>query len=123
MKSRITIDLDYDNQPIITIEYQASEDVRDKMVGRFLGQFGGDSSWAHFNFESHGDKGNSVAKIRPISAYNLPEEVIPMIGQAQNHIKERQRLQKDFPDSAPTEQYILETLKDIKLHTPSDFKN
>lgn len=36
MKSRITIDVDYNNQPVVKIEYNSSEDVRDTLVKRFL---------------------------------------------------------------------------------------
>ena len=39
MKSRITIDVDYDNQPIIKIEYLESEDVRDKLLVQFLKEY------------------------------------------------------------------------------------
>jgi hypothetical protein len=36
MKSTIKIDLDYDNLPVVVINFQSSEDVRDKMVGKFI---------------------------------------------------------------------------------------
>ena len=47
MKSRITIEIDFDNgnQPIIQILQQDSDDVRDKLISSFLEQFGGSSSW------------------------------------------------------------------------------
>jgi len=67
MKSKLTIDLDENNQPIIHIYYEETEDVRDKMVKRFLETFGGDSSWAEFTFEHNG----SSATITPIKPYNL----------------------------------------------------
>lgn len=65
MKSKIMIDVDYDNQPIIKIEYQESEDVRDKLVKRFMEAFGGKSTFANFWFLSD-EISNSKAKIRPI---------------------------------------------------------
>lgn len=65
MKSRITIDVDYDNQPIIKIEYYNSEDVRDKLVKRFLEGFGAESTFANFYYELADDT-NSRAKIIPI---------------------------------------------------------
>lgn len=75
MRSRITIDLDQDNQPIIKIDYLASEDVRDKMVKRFLESFGG-SCEAVFRFENPIgiEYINSTAIIRP-PAPPRPEEV------------------------------------------------
>lgn len=36
MKSKITIDVDHDNQPIIKIEKVYSEDVRDKLIHKFV---------------------------------------------------------------------------------------
>lgn len=73
MKSKITIDLDWDNQPIIKIEYNESDDVRDKMVKRFLETFGGDSCWALFNFANTVDNltANRNAKLRPIPPSEL----------------------------------------------------
>lgn len=68
MLSRIQIDLDNDNQPIIKIDYKSSEDVRDKMVKRFMETFGGDSWFATFHFlPTTIDLGNnSAAVIRPL---------------------------------------------------------
>lgn len=67
MKSRITIDVDHDNQPIIKIEYSHSEDVRDKLVKKFLESFGSQSTFANFFYTGVGDP-NHEAKIRPISS-------------------------------------------------------
>ena len=68
MKSRITIDVDYDNQPIILIDYQESDDVRDKLVKRFLEGFGGESVFAHFQYTTQGfaHESNRFSKIRPM---------------------------------------------------------
>jgi hypothetical protein len=68
MKSRISIDVDYDNQPIIKIEYQESDDVRDKLVKRFMEAFGGKSTFANFWYIDSIDTINSKAKLRPISS-------------------------------------------------------
>lgn len=65
MKSRITIDVDYSNQPVIRIEYQQSEDVRDKLVKRFMETFGSESTFANFYYINSADT-NSLAEIRPI---------------------------------------------------------
>lgn len=54
MKSRISIDVDFDNQnqPVIRLIYQYSDDTRDKLVCKFLQDFGGDSSWARISYEA-----------------------------------------------------------------------
>lgn len=67
MRSKIMIDLDEDNQPIIKIDYFSSEDVRDKMVKKFLEGFGG-SERASFRFENipGSEYINSTGIIRPI---------------------------------------------------------
>lgn len=79
MKSKITIDVDHDNQPVIKIEYVTSEDVRDKLVKKFLETFGGSSCWAEFYFVNdaqnmshavHGQN-NSTALVRPITIHEL----------------------------------------------------
>jgi hypothetical protein len=53
MRSKITIDVDEQNQPIILINYESSNDVRDKLVKRFLEAFGGISCYARFHFLPH----------------------------------------------------------------------
>lgn len=79
MLSRISIDIDDQNTPFIKIEYQPSPDVRDKMVGKFLESFGGEVTFAKFQYEqTWGDKYNSTAGIRAIPFHNLPEEVSVM---------------------------------------------
>lgn len=47
MKSRITIEVDFDsgNQPVIQIIQKESDDVRDKLLKSFLESLGGTSSW------------------------------------------------------------------------------
>lgn len=70
MKSKIQIDLDWDNQPIIKIEYVPSDDVRDKMVKRFLETFGGDYL-ATFFFDNNAQElangtANKRATLRPL---------------------------------------------------------
>jgi hypothetical protein len=92
MKSKIQIDIDHDNQPIIRIDYIQSEDVRDKMVKRFLETFGSEVCWAKFQYEGHGVDligVNSRAIVRPICAYDLPEESKTMVLAAKEHLKMR----------------------------------
>lgn len=69
MKSRISIDVDSDNQPIIKIEYSNSEDVRDKLVKRFLEGFGSESITASFHYENPAvyDPDKTTAIVKPIT--------------------------------------------------------
>lgn len=75
MRSRISIDLAEDNQPVIKIEYNESDDVRDKMVKRFMESFGGTSYFATFFFDNsvHDLTANRKAVIRPIKPEELKE--------------------------------------------------
>lgn len=75
MKSKVTIDIDWDNQPVIRIEYNESDDVRDKMVKRFMESFRGDSCWATFTFENTVSNltANRHAIIRPIPPAELKD--------------------------------------------------
>ena len=97
MKSRITIEIDHDNQPIIQIQYEESPDVRDKLVKRFLESFGGSSCWATFYFSQNSEYGDISASIRPIHPTNLPEAVKPMIAEAAKHEKIQKVLEDQFP--------------------------
>ena len=83
MKSKITIDVDYDNQPVIKIEYVASDDVRDKLVFKYLNSYGLQTSWAKLDgmnheidweIESDDLKANNTYKLRPIKNYELQNE-------------------------------------------------
>jgi hypothetical protein len=65
MKSRITVDIADDNQPVIRIDYQESEDVRDKLVKRFIESFGAESTFASFYYINRLET-NNMAEIRPI---------------------------------------------------------
>lgn len=97
MKSRISIDVDYDNQPVIKIEYYESEDVRDKLVKKFLETFGG-SCWAQFFYRQGVDalKSNNLAFVRPICAYDLPKEQEFFNKEADAHRKLQEQLSKDM---------------------------
>jgi hypothetical protein len=67
MKSKITIEIDHDNQPIILITYEPSPDVRDVLIRRFLETFEGQSEYASFRFvEIPQSFIGSKARIRPI---------------------------------------------------------
>lgn len=77
MKSRITIDVNEHNQPIIKIEWNDSEDVRDKLVKRYLEKFGTDSHIAKFQYENwfvENTPANRLASITPLSVEELRQE-------------------------------------------------
>lgn len=77
MKSRISIDVDLNNQPIIKIEYSPSEDVRDKLVKNFLQGFGSESRWAQFYYTpelSDEKHANSTAILKPYSIFEMIDE-------------------------------------------------
>lgn len=91
MKSKITVDLDHDNQPVLKIEYRASEDVRDKMVKRLIETLGYSSVWFRFYMQDSVPDGSN-SQLRPIK----PEEMnsnaqemlnlsLPLTGNAQNN--------------------------------------
>lgn len=75
MKSRISIDIDLDNKPYIKIEYIHSDDLRDKMVGRFLEEFGGEVCFAKFQYSAYPSPDKTISEIRPIPYGNLKEEI------------------------------------------------
>jgi hypothetical protein len=56
MKSRITIEVDFDNgnQPVLQILKEDSDDVRDKLLSHFTQQLGG-SSWCQIKWQNHVD--------------------------------------------------------------------
>lgn len=77
MKSRISIDVNEDNQPIIKIEWNESDDVRDKLVKRYLEKFGTDSHIAKFQYENwfiENTTNNRLASITPLSLKELRKE-------------------------------------------------
>jgi len=51
MLSKVKIDLNERNEPIIVIEWQPSDDLRDKIVKQFIEGFGYDSNEAVMKFE------------------------------------------------------------------------
>lgn len=74
MKSKITVDVDYDNQPVIKIQYVDTEDIRDKLVKRFLESFGS-SCVAEFKFINDNASSlydaNKIAFIRGVPFENI----------------------------------------------------
>lgn len=90
MKSRITIEVDFDNgnQPIIEILQCYSDDVRDKLVQSFTQQFGG-SSWCNIKWvgEYKAEEADSPLfsriRISPIQPSKLKEQSAIMLEQAE----------------------------------------
>jgi hypothetical protein len=81
MRSRISIDLDFNNEPILKIEYNESEDVRDKIVKRFLEKFASISSWCkiewdHERLYTNGNNMNAgVSIISPVVPKEIQHEI------------------------------------------------
>lgn len=128
MKSKITVDVDHDNQPVLKIEYGASEDVRDKLVKKFLETFGGESRWAEF-FHVDGNKEifSSTALVRPLSPFNTIEHSKMMTYyanklNAQNGLVTEEQLPYIKVCILPeqSKHSISDCLKELKWNRPSE---
>ena len=86
MKSRITIEVDFENgnQPVIQILKQNSEDVRDGLLSHFTQQFGG-SSWCQIKWVDHykggGNEDINRIHISPIKEQDLGTQASVMLEQ------------------------------------------
>ncbi len=86
MKSRITVEVDFDNgnQPVIQILKANSEDVRDKLISSFTQQLGG-SSWCQIKWVNHHQdrdgKDINTIHITPISPEQLKDQADTMLEQ------------------------------------------
>lgn len=78
MKSKITIDLAEDNQPVIKIQYVDSEDVRDKMIKRFIETFSYSSVWVRWSYEGV-ISDCSVSTLRPIPPKEMKSNAEEML--------------------------------------------
>lgn len=69
MKSRITIEVDFEenNQPVIIVNLQKTDDVRDKLLHSFLDKFGHQRAWCkvHYMGEVFGGKSYKIIPIEP----------------------------------------------------------
>lgn len=76
MRSRITIEVDFENgnQPVIMVNYQPSDDVRDKLLGTFLEKFGAQSAWARVDYMGETEKDKRIY-ISPIAPEDLATQV------------------------------------------------
>lgn len=77
MKSRITIEVDFDNgRPYFKIVADTeSEDMRDKAIREFRHVLKYDSSWARVKFDDHHKPGQILFTIEPITPSGLEREV------------------------------------------------
>jgi hypothetical protein len=75
MKSRITIEVDFDNQnsPCIQLLSVHSDDVRDKLLKNFTQSLGGESMWCKIVCSGVGSD-NGQWKITPITPRQLNDE-------------------------------------------------
>lgn len=74
MKSRITIEVDFENgnQPVIQIVQRFSDDVRDKLISEFLHSLGGQSSWCKLDHIA-GQPDHNLIRITPLRPEQLQE--------------------------------------------------
>lgn len=82
MKSRISIEVDFDNnnQPVIQILQADSDDVRDKLLSHFTQQLGG-SSWCQIKWVCTPDEGFARIHISPIKSDQFEEHAKVMLEQ------------------------------------------
>lgn len=83
MKSRISIEVDFDNsnQPIIQIlQSSDSDDVRDKLLSHFCQQFGG-SSWCQIKWQLNSPDGFNRIFISPIKPNQFKDQANIMLDQ------------------------------------------
>lgn len=88
MKSRITIEVDFENgnTPVIQIlQCPDSDDVRDSLIKHFTQQLGG-SSWCQIKWKDGGQDFNRI-HITPIAPLQLREQAEIMIEQFDYHEK------------------------------------
>lgn len=74
MKSRITIEVDFENgnRPIIKIVSSGSDDVRDQLIDKFLSEL--NSRWAKIEYIGQGMNDAYLWKVSPISKKELLKE-------------------------------------------------
>ncbi len=84
MKSRITIEVDFENanEPVIQILQNSSDDVRDNLIKQFLEGKGHLSRWLKIQFQGNRTDGgaaytdvNKIYHISVIKPKDIPEEI------------------------------------------------
>lgn len=82
MRSRITIEVDFENQnkPIVQIIQEDSDDVRDKLLSSFLQSLGHTSRWVKIEYKGELPQNEFVApykriwQLSPITIHELKRE-------------------------------------------------
>lgn len=84
MKSKITIEIDFDSgNPYIRVyNDRESDDVRDKLITFFRQRLGHTSSWCTVRFDDTGISGNCMFEIHPLKPNELQEQSVIMVEQA-----------------------------------------
>lgn len=85
MKSRITIDFAdaksigglHKFEPVIKVDLQGSEDVRDKLIKEYFQQLGHQSSWLKVDFKYHGQDPDIITEIfiTPIRPWEIESTI------------------------------------------------
>ncbi len=95
MKSRITIEVDFNNhnKPIIQVMSRYSDDIRDNLIQAFYQSLQG-SSWCKIRFEQHYDNPlNPDENFKRILITPIPEDEL----QGEAHIMlEQDRVRKEY---------------------------
>lgn len=104
MKSTIRIDLDFDNNPILTIDYQETEDLRDVAVGRLIEYLERRGNMLT-SFNSGRGEGKSQLTIRPVYNETDLETVKEGLNQVRhtNAYKKVEELYNQFIEDYPTD--------------------
>jgi len=90
MKSRITIEVDFENlnNPVIQIDKRQSDDVRDKLISHFTQHIGG-SSWCLIKWKQQDTiEGSAIIHIAPIPPQQLKEQAEVMLKQHQLNLEQ-----------------------------------
>lgn len=75
MNSKITIDVSHDGHEQILLKYVPSEDLRDRLLARFIQKFTYQQSMAVFLVTEERPDGTTTAIIQPLSPYELEDHV------------------------------------------------
>lgn len=79
MKSKITIEFDENNTPCIDIKYEPSDDVRDKMIRKFMATCACiESGLVKIHTAQMSENGSRITRITPITMERMQDEVHTM---------------------------------------------
>lgn len=132
MKSKITIEVDFENgnRPVIQVLSRQSDDVRDNLISSFLQSLGHTSRWAAFKYKGEqgvsypGSESNNAHCwiITPLTPAELPEEIKLMEATIQPEYKTKpgmivtddlpRRIRLDL--NTPAELAIRNAMKEIE---------